>query len=243
MISEADAEATNAKDVVSLRPPIFHRMFGYDLALLPNGHLAELEQGVTTTDEALKRSGASIGYPGWGFLYHILLCHLDRSRREVIVETGTNHGATTIVLAQALIDAKCDGEVLTFELEPANVEKAKINAEKAQVSDRIRFFTGDSAKQMPAAIAGLSDLRFAFLDASHLFDDVMREFELIQPILTDDALVLFDNTYRISSDGEDPRVNGALKEITRRFGGNLINLEFVSWYTPGLALWQKRPNL
>jgi hypothetical protein len=25
------------------------------------------------------------------------------------------------------------------------------------------------------------------------------------------------------------------------YGGNLINFEFVSWYTPGLAIWQKEP--
>lgn len=56
-------------------------------------------------------------------------------------------------------------------------------------------------------------------------------------------IVMFDNTYEISEPGEDPRVNGALKEIQATYGGNLINMEFVSWYTPGLALWQKKARL
>jgi predicted O-methyltransferase YrrM len=218
-------------------------MFGYDLQRLPNAHLADLERGVTTTDEAAPRSGATIGYPGWGLIYHVLLCHLDRSRPEIIVETGTNFGCTTIVLAQALIDAGCAGEVLTFELESANVARAKANAEKAGVASRIRFHEGNSIEQLPAALAGLSDIRFVFLDASHLLNDVLREFEALQPHLADDALVLFDNTYRIASDNEDQRVNGALREITHRFGGNLVNFEFVSWFTPGLAIWQNKPKL
>lgn len=218
-------------------------MFAYDLRRLPNVHLAELERDVTNIEEAAPRSGATIGYPGWGLIYHLLLSHLDRGRHETIVETGTNFGCTTIVLAQALIDAGCAGEVLTFELEPTNVARAKINAEKAGVAFRIRFHEGNSIEQMPAALAGLSGIRFAFLDASHLFNDVLREFEALQPHLADDALVLFDNTYRIASDNEDQRVNGALREITSRFGGNLVNLEFVSWFTPGLAIWQKKPKL
>lgn len=226
-----------------MKKPVYHRMFGYNVDLLPNRYLAELERGVTTIEEAQKKTGATLGYPGWGLIYHIMLSHLDRSRRETIIETGTNFGCTTILLAQGLIDSNCDGEVITFELEPDNVRRAQDNASKAGVAERIRFVEGDSTKTMPQALAGLSNVRFALLDASHLFDDVMREFELLYPALAEDAIVLFDNTYRLADDGEDQRVNGALKAIKQRFGGELVNFEFVSWYTPGLAIWQRRPNL
>jgi hypothetical protein len=96
---------------------------------------------------------------------------------------------------------------------------------------------------LPEIAKEINSIRFAFLDASHLYDDVLFEFETLRPKLTDDALVLFDNTYRIADDDEDQRVNGVLKKILNDYGGNLINLEFVSWYTPGLAMWQKRPCL
>ena len=52
--------------------------------------------------------------------------------------------------------------------------------------------------------------------------------------------MIFDNTYQIAEEGENPRVNGFLGEMQDRYGGNLVNIEFVSWYTPGLALWQKK---
>ena len=51
-----------------------------------------------------------------GLLYHILLSHLDRDKEEIIIETGTNFGCTSIVLAQALKDSE-DGRVITIELE------------------------------------------------------------------------------------------------------------------------------
>ena len=226
-----------------MRSPVFHRMFGYNLALLPNPHLAELERGVTSVEEARERYGATIGYPGWGLIYHTLLSHLDRDRRETIIETGTNQGCTTIILAQALIDAGVDGEVITFELEAENIQRAHENFKAGGVADRITIHQGDVHSTFGPAIADLSDVRVAFLDASHLFDDVMFEFETLLPHLAPDALVLFDNTYKIAEDHEDPRVNGALKHIQQKYGGNLINVERVSWYTPGLAMWQRVPKL
>lgn len=229
-----------------MKPPIFHRMFAYDRGLLPNRHLASLEEGVSSIDEARKKTGASIGYPGWGLVYHLLLSHLDRNREEIIVETGTNWGSTTIVLAQALIDAGCRGKVITFELEPENVDKARQNLSAAEVADRVEIVVGDSRQNLPAALEerlALGSLRFALLDASHLEMDVLAEFESVLPYLTRDALVVFDNTYCLAEGNEDRRVNGALKQFPDRYGGNLVNLEFVSWYTPGLAIWQRYPSL
>lgn len=226
-----------------MREPLYRRMFGYPLSLLPNAHLAKLEEGVATIDEARARTGATIGYPGWGLIYHLLLSHLDRAREETLIETGSNVGCTTIVLAQALIDSGCRGRVLTFELDAGNVAAARRNYGLAGVADRIEICEGDVRATFAPRLEGVSGARFAFLDASHRFDDVMFEVETLLPHLAPDGLVLFDNTYRIAEEGEDPRVNGALKRIRRELGGNLINLEHVSWFTPGLAIWQREPRL
>ena len=226
-----------------MKPPKYHRMFSYDKRLLPNAHLATLEEGVTTIDEAQKKTGLTIGYPGWGLLYHILLSHLDRSREEILIETGTNVGCTSIILAQALIDAECAGKLLTFELDENNAIRARENFNQAKVSGRIELFTGDVRETLPGAIKQYSGIRFAYLDASHLYEDVLFEFETVKPHLAPDAVVVFDNTWQLADTGEDQRVNGALGEITRRYGGNLINFEYVSWFTPGLAIWQEAPAL
>lgn len=228
-----------------MKRPVYHRRFGYDLNLLPNVHLQKLERGLDNATDALPVTGATIGYPGWGLLYYVLLSHLDPQRDELIVETGTNHGCTSIILAQALKDYGGNGQLMTFELENENVERAKSNIKAAGLEQLVQLHEGDSKKTLPEALKGASGIRFAFLDASHLYDDVKQEFEIVLPHLRDDAIVAFDNTYEIAEvdKGEDSRVNGFLKDIVPQYGGNLINFEFVSWFTPGFALWQKKPKL
>ncbi len=226
-----------------MKPPVYHRMFSYDRALLPNAHLRALDQDVANIDQAIARTGLTIGFPGWGLIYHLLLCHLDRGREEILIETGTNQGCTTIILAQALQDSGCRGHVHTFELEPANIAKARANHAASGLADRITIHEGSVHDTFGPAVAQLQGVRFAFLDASHLLGDVLFEFETLLPHLSGDAIVLFDNTYAIAEPHEDQRVNGGLKRIVEKHGGNLINLEFVSWFTPGLAIWQRTPKL
>lgn len=226
-----------------MHPPRYHRRFGYDLNLLPNKHLRKLEKGVGDIESAQERTGMTIGYPGWGMLYYLLLCHLEPGKRNVIVETGTNVGCSTIILAQALHDSGCDGLVYSIEVMEKEHSIARRNLEASGVGERVRLIRGDARAELPGVLVREPTIRFAFLDGSHLQNDVLAEFELLLPRLETDALVAFDNTYRIAEGSEDPRVNGALQVIRERHGGNLINLEFVSWYTPGLAIWQRTPRL
>jgi len=80
------------------------------------------------------------------------------------------------------------------------------------------------------------------LDGSHLQDDVLREFTLVYPKLTNDSVVLFDNTHPLRGDNDpEQRVNGALRVIERDYQGNLVNFPHASWWTPGQAIWQKAP--
>jgi predicted O-methyltransferase YrrM len=222
-----------------LKEPKYYRIFDYDKELLPNKHLASLEIDVQTIDEARRMTGATIGYPGWNLIYYILLSHLDNNHEEIIIETGTNFGCTTIILAQALIDAKCNGKVVTIEIDKNNVHQARENLRLSRVQHMVEVLHGASNKILPKVVNKYKNIRFAFLDASHLYDDVLFEFETILPSLADDALVLFDNTYQIADKGEDQRVYGALREIERKYGGNFTSLEFVSWYTPGVVIWSK----
>ena len=202
-----------------MKEPKFYRMLQYNRALLPNAHLARLEEGVSTLEMARERSGASIGYPGWGLIYHILLSHLDRTRHNNIVETGTNWGCTTIVLAQALIDSGCSGRVYTIEIDSENCEVAIDNLLKASVFHKVELINEDSRKALPAIVEQLDEIRIAFLDASHLYEDILFEFKTICPKLNDHSLVIFDNTYQIAEPHEDQRVNGALRYIREQWGG------------------------
>ena len=224
-----------------MKPPKFFRRFDYPRELLPNKFLAELEKNVETTEQAVGKTGYTIGYPGWNLIYYLLISHLKPGQHNIVVETGSNIGCTTILLAQAIKDSLGTGRLYSVELDQENYDKAKYNLMQAGVAELVDIRLGDSKEVLRSLVQELSRVRTAFLDASHLFDDVLEEFEIIYPLLEEDSLVIFDNTYQIAENGEDQRVFGALNHIKETYGGNLINLEFVSWYTPGLAIWQKTP--
>tara|TARA_R110000868_G_scaffold297168_4_gene557465 strand:+ start:579 stop:1280 length:702 start_codon:yes stop_codon:yes gene_type:complete len=222
-----------------MQPPLFFRQFDYDRLLLPNAWLADRENGVTNMEEARRRTGKTIGYPGWLVLYSMLLSHFRPDRENIIIETGTNIGCSAIMLAQALIDAGVTGHVHTMEIDDRTADTATKNFKDAMVDDRITLYRGDAKKTLQTVLPTLPRIRAAFLDGSHDEPDVLREFELVEPRLDDGAIVFFDNTYQIADAGEDQRVNGALRAIKETYGGNILNLEFVSWFTPGLAIWQR----
>ncbi len=224
-----------------MKDPRFYRMYGYDLAVLPNKRLQELERDVPDLETARTRSGASIGYPGWGLIYQLALCSLDPDRFSTVVETGTNHGCSSIVLAQAIKDRGVGGVLHTIEIDEETAGIARGNIAAAGVGDLVEQHVGASLEVLPGLLDTLPEINLAFLDGSHLMNDALTEFELVLPKLSPGALVVFDNTYEIAEPHEDPRVHGALKEIIGRGEGNLINLPYVSWYTPGVAIWQKAP--
>lgn len=95
---------------------------------------------------------------------------------------------------------------MTFELNPANAYIARRNVKAAGLDERVERHVGNSRQLIGPALQNEIDLHFAFIGASHFYDEVTVEFELISPKPAPDALVLFDNSYRTEEDGKDPRV-------------------------------------
>ena len=208
-------------------------MFDYDRQLLVNPYLAEQEAACHDLRSAVARTGLSLGYPAWNLLDYTLLCSLPSSD-PVVVETGTNLGFSTIVLAQALVDAGAGGVVLTVDIDPEMVELAKGHAAQAGVARSIRFHLGDS-RDFLARLAGEVDhIDFAFLDGDHRAEAAVAEFQRLYPLVAAcHCKVYFDNTSRGG-------VAKALRRIRATYGGNLIEFRNCSWAPPGNAIWQ--PN-
>jgi len=223
-----------------MREPKFFRRFDYNRDRLPNSFLASMDR-VETIDEARNCSGLSIGYPGWALLYYLVLSTIDPEQETLVIETGTNFGASTIVLAQALSDSGAHGHVHTIEIDEQTHEKAKSQFAQSGVGDRITAHLGDAKAALPSVLDSIPQVDVAFLDGCHLLDDVVAEFRAVRAKLTPKSLVIFDNTYLIAEPHEDQRVHGALGAIVDEFGGNVVNFPSVSWYTPGMAIWQSQP--
>jgi len=224
-----------------VKEPIYYRTVDYDAALLPNRYLAALDGGSTTPEDWTRRTGFSIGYPAWGLLYYALLCRLDPNDFNVVIETGSNLGCSSIVIGQAIRDSGARGVLHTIEIDEKNFARATENVRKAGLQDHVVLHLGDSLDVLPTILLQHERISMAFLDGDHHVRKVIGEFELILPRLAGDSLVIFDNTYRIADADEDQRVNGALRYILRTHGGNLVNFPYCSWYSPGMAIWQKQP--
>jgi predicted O-methyltransferase YrrM len=216
------------------------RLTDYDHSLIPNRFVAFLDQGVVDSNDWVARSGRSLGQPGWGFVYHTTLMMLDPDRPNVLVETGTNVGTTAIIIAQAILDCGRDAVLHTIEIDEQIHAEAKRRFDLAGVARLVRSHLGSSLTVLPDLLDGVDDIPLAFLDGNHFHDHVVHEFELVVDHMRSDGLVIFDNTAMIGEGTEDPRVNGALRTIVDRHGGNLVNLPFCSWYTPGIAIWQRQ---
>jgi predicted O-methyltransferase YrrM len=209
------------------------RMFGYDPALIPNSYVAELESRSPDIDTAIANTGLTIGYPAWNLLYYSLLCSLSAARREVIVvETGTNQGFSTILMAQALKDSGARGILRTVDIDPERVALARQNVVRAGLADRIEFHVEDSLKYLSRLVKEVPQIDFAFLDGSHEWSHVTKEFGIIYPrVVACRGKVYFDNT-------QQGGVAVAMRFIRRAYGGNFVEFNNCSWSPPGNAIWQ-----
>ena len=225
-----------------VRDPVYkYRVVDYDRSVIPNRFIAFLDEGVIDEVDWVARSGRSLGHPGWGWVYHTVLMLLDADRDNIIIETGTNVGSTAILIGQAILDSNRDGTLHTIELDPEIHLEAKRRFDLAGVSNVIEAYCGDALELLPKVVSGVDEIAVAFLDGNHFHDHVVAEFEMVIDHIRPDGAVIFDNTSLVGESREDPRVNGALRTIVRKHGGNLVNFPFCSWYTPGIAVWQRQP--
>jgi predicted O-methyltransferase YrrM len=209
------------------------RHFSYDRSLLPNRYLRRLEAATTDLESARELTGLSMGYPAWNLLYFGALCSLPPGREEyTLVETGTNHGFSTIILAQALRDAGARGTLHTVDIDPAATAIAQRNVARAGLSSRVRFYTEDSHAALTRLAEQCRAFDFVFLDGSHEYAHVLEEFRLVHGrVAAAGGKVYFDNV----NSGDVAR---ALEAIRANYGGNLLTFRNCSWSPPGNAIWQ-----
>jgi predicted O-methyltransferase YrrM len=218
------------RQIKNIPPDEIRRMFRYDRTLLPNPYLAEKDKDVDSVEKAVSQTGISPGYPSWNLLYYSLLSSL--TPQAVVVEIGTHKGFSTILLAQAIKDRGCEGTVWTVDLDPYLVEIAQQNVAQAGLTAFVQFNVAESAHFLGQFAEKADHIDFAFVDGDHSEPQVMREFELLHPLVAKcGGKIFFDNT---GSGG----VAEALIRIRREHRGNLVEFANCSWGPHGNVIWQ-----
>ena len=104
---------------------------------------------------------------------------------SVVVETGTEKGLGSLVLAEALIK-NGSGRLITIDMEPSS--GLLIGPEYGEVIERV---IDDSLQ----AILKIDQIDLFIHDSDHSAEHEAREFELIKTRLSDDGIVLSDNSH------------------------------------------------
>jgi predicted O-methyltransferase YrrM len=118
-----------------------------------------------------------------------LLYMLARSSRaRTIVEFGTSFGISTLHLAAALRD-NGGGRLITSELEPSKIDRARANLAAGGLADLVEIRAGDALATLAVELPASIDL--VLLDgAKALYPEVLR---LVERHLRPGALVVADN--------------------------------------------------
>jgi predicted O-methyltransferase YrrM len=110
------------------------------------------------------------------------------SGARAIVEFGTSFGISTLHLAAALRD-NGGGRVITSELEPSKVARARQNMRDAGLDDLVELREGDALQTLKSDLPQPIDL--VLLDgAKALYPEILR---LVEPRLRPGAFVIADN--------------------------------------------------
>jgi hypothetical protein len=107
------------------------------------------------------------------------------TKPSVVVETGTEKGIGSLVLAEALLKNK-SGRLITIDMEPSS--GFLIGPEYKQVIERV---IDDSLE----AISKIEQIDLFFHDSDHRAEHETQEFELVKTRLSDSGIVLSDNSH------------------------------------------------
>lgn len=117
------------------------------------------------------------------------LYELAATTRGPILEIGTYHGRSAVLMALARADAGIDGHIYTIDVERASIAAAQTQARAHGVAETIVFIRGTSA----AFVAAYPTLRpsLTFVDGDHARAGVEADLAALAPIVPERGVLLF----------------------------------------------------
>ncbi|MFN0134641.1 MAG: class I SAM-dependent methyltransferase [Phycisphaerae bacterium] len=150
---------------------------------------------------------------GWFHPTEMLLLHLASCAARLpdrhVIEIGSFQGRSTAVLAAAMEDVQSRGLLVSVdpnELSPAQATVAAANVATFDAGKRLV-----QVQRRSNALGGIfadSAFGLAFIDGSHDFDDVRRDFEMCDRLLAPGGVLLLHDVYPAAHLGYRPQVDG-----------------------------------
>jgi len=120
---------------------------------------------------------------GSGSLFedYIFLYGITRLLRpNLVLETGTNTGVSSIVFAKAMLDSNIGGKVVTVDYDKEVLKTAKTQIQAEGLNKFIEIYEGESLRVLPQIFKKYTQFDLCFLDGNHHYDIVKEEFEQVK---------------------------------------------------------------
>ena len=181
------------------------------------------------TQTCIKKS--QLNFNHGKILYSLLSKYIEennfytKDKSIIIFETGTARGFSSICMAKAMIDRSSLGLIITIDCLPHNQKiywnsisdcdgkksRSDLLSEWEEELSRILFIQGWSDNIIDRL--GLQRINFAFLDAQHDKDTVIKEFRFVSNRQKIGDLIIFDDVTKGKFEG----VCQAIDEIENNF--------------------------
>lgn len=111
--------------------------------------------------------------------------------RGPILELGSYHGLSTLILSRANHDSGLTKEILSIELDPVAQEKARKNLEARDLAKNVRFIEGDAVLFCLEAAQSGKSYDFVFIDYDHSYASVLSVCRTLGKITAPGGFCLF----------------------------------------------------
>ena len=200
----------------------------------------KLRESIEVLPEPLQqflRTGTAIGVSGKVFtdtsssstIRNLILLQLllRKIHARTTVEVGMAFGASTLVFAHHHNFQGTGDEGRHIAIDPCQDSYwdgvGRRRLEEAGLSRHVRVLTAPSSEALPALLAEGRRIDLAYIDGSHLFEDVFLDFYLLNRLLREGGYLVFD-------DSTHADVGKVLTFIRRNFSAHYQATNFRTYY-------------
>jgi cephalosporin hydroxylase len=165
-----------------------------------------------------------LGAPAWQYPTDLVVYQeiLDKTRPDLIIETGTYHGGLTVFLSSVLDQVKPEARIVTVDISATGWKQTLATLDprvKERLLPRIEFLEGSStAPEILEAVKKNikpGNKVLVILDSNHEIDHVLKELELYAPLVSRDSFLIVNDTHLEDFIGKNGQ--GGAREALRQF--------------------------
>ena len=154
-------------------------------------YLSDFHRSLTTCPAA-QGFLIDLGIPGWLRREDALkLYEMAYFARGDILELGTHRGLSTVILAQALADAKSRHQIFTTDISAPYVDEARNHLRKRSLAGHVSTEVQEAVAFCRGFLEKNKKFAFAFIDHSHAYRDMLAICPLLPSLIAPGGFCLF----------------------------------------------------